>query len=187
MRLLAMLVALIVTAAGCALFQGTHIPTNPDGSPAASPTALATSPAGSTPGGASTPGGQVFIAMVELGPEDPSPGGTFVVIENRGPGSVDLGCWLIWTNAGNELVIGGPAVIPGGGGLRLMFARGDVSNPDRVQLRDPAGRQVDATPLLNDTASDDRLFGRTDGQWVLGRPALPRPLIEGAFVGAAGC
>jgi len=138
------------------------------------------SPAGTPNPPSAPPGEDVFIALVELASEDPSPGGTFVVLASDAEVSLDLGCWRLRTSRG-ELVIESGSRIPAGGGLRLLFDRGDVANPDRIELRDAGGRVVDATPQLHDTAGDDQLFGRTGDGWTLGRPPLPQPTEDGGF------
>jgi hypothetical protein len=133
-------------------------------------------------------GGSVRLRAVELAPEDPMPGGTFVLVENRGKGSVGLGCWRIRTNRA-VLAIRAPAVLPAGAALRLFFDRGTVGNPDRIRLISRAGRLIDSTPALHDTKGDDRLFARTDDGWALGRAPFPARIIEGrlARLGSSGC
>lgn len=132
--------------------------------------------------------GSVRLRAVELAAEDPMPGSQFVLVENRGTVRVGLGCWRIRTNKA-VLAIRSPAVVPAGAVLRLFFDRGTVGNPDRIRLLNRAGRVVDATPLLNDTKADDRLFARTDMGWSLGRAPLPARVIEGRFAkpGSSGC
>jgi hypothetical protein len=149
---------------------------------------------GATPASQSAPpiassgvGSDVLIALVELAAEDPSPGGTYIVIENPGVTPADIGCWRLSTTTREDLRIPAGSTVPAGGGLRLFFDRGAVANPDRLELRDKTDRVVDATPVLHDTAGDDQLFGRVGGQWVLDRPPLPRPLVDGGFIGPAGC
>jgi hypothetical protein len=130
----------------------------------------------------------VRVRAVELAPEDPMPGGTYVILENRGSARVGLGCWRLRTSR-SVLTIRRPTVIPARAGLRLFFGRGEIGNPDRVSLLSPAGRVVDATPLLNDTKADDQLFGRRDGGWTLGRGPLPATVVDGTLVrhSRSGC
>ncbi len=129
----------------------------------------------------------MFIGLVELAAEDPSPGGTYIVIENGGATPADIGCWRLSTTTREDLRIPAGSTVPAGGGLRLFFERGAVANPDRLELRDTEGRVIDTTPVLNDSAGDDQLFGRVGGEWVLGRPPLPRPLVDGGVIGPGGC
>ena len=116
------------------------------------------------------------------------PGGTFVLVQNRGRVRVGLGCWRIRTNRAT-LAIRPPMVVPAGAAIRLFFDRGTVGNPDRIRLLTPGGRIVDTTPLLHDTKGDDRLFARRDGAWVLGRAPWPARVIDGRFLkpGSSGC
>jgi hypothetical protein len=128
------------------------------------------------------------LRAVELAAEDPMTGGTFVIVENVGSKRVDLGCWRIVTRRA-ERVIRPPALVPAGAGLRLLFARGEAGNPDRIRLISRAGQLVDMTPVLNDTKADDRLFGRTSRGWVLGRQPLPARVSDGRLsaLGRSGC
>jgi hypothetical protein len=132
--------------------------------------------------------GSVRLRAVELAAEDPMPGGTFVLIENRGKSLVGLGCWRIRTNRA-VLAIRAPARVPPGAALRVFFDRGTVGNPDRIRLISRAGRLIDSTPALHDTKGDDRLFGRTDGGWALGRAPFPARIIDGRLArpGSSGC
>jgi hypothetical protein len=123
----------------------------------------------------------VRLRAVELAAEDPMPGGTYVIVENRGASRVGLGCWRIRTGKTTR-TIKSPVLVPARAGLRLFFDRGDVRNPDRIALLNRAGRVVDTTPLLHDTKGDDRLFARVDGRWTLGRAPLPARVIEGGFL-----
>lgn len=133
-------------------------------------------------------GPSVRLRAVELAPEDPMPGGTFALVENRGRHPVGLGCWRIRTNRA-LLAIRSPAVLPAGVALRLFFDRGSVGNPDRIRLISRAGRLIDSTPTLHDTKGDDRLFARTDDGWALGRAPFPARIIEGRLArpGSSGC
>jgi hypothetical protein len=153
---------------------GTSAPASPIGTPTASPLEPTGQPSG-------PPGLEAYIALVELASEDPGPGGTFVILANDGAAPADVGCWRLVTSRRDDLTIASGTQVPAGGGLRLFFDRGDVANPDRLELRDETGRVIDATPELHDTAGDDRLFGRTGDRWTLGRPALPQPVIDVGF------
>lgn len=158
-------------------------PNSPSGSTgAASPTAEATASSASP-----SVLGEVFIGLVELAAEDPSPGGTYIVIQNEGATPADIGCWRLSTTTREDLRIPTGSTVPAGGALRLLFDRGTVANPDRLELRDDTGRVIDATPVLDDNAGDDQLFSRVGGEWVLGRPQLPSPLIDGGSIGPGGC
>src|SRR5262245_8748803 len=131
--------------------------------------------------GATATGGVVRLRAVEWGPEDRMPGGTFVIVENRGSERVGLGCWRVRTER-SVLTIRRPAVVPARSGLRLFFGRGEIGNPDRVSLISAAGRIVDTTPLLSDTKWDDQLFSRRGTGWALGRAPLPTSVIDGQLV-----
>lgn len=131
--------------------------------------------------GATASAGDVRLRAVELAPEDPMPGGTFVIVENRGSERVGLGCWRVRTGR-SVLTIRRPTVVPARSGLRLFFGRGEIGNPDRVSLISAAGRVVDTTPLLSDTEWDDKLFSRRGTGWALGRAPLPTSVIDGKLV-----
>jgi len=185
--LLAVIILLPVLSAACrgALPDRSASPPATSPSLSASPSAPASTP--SNAGASATPTGDVFIGLVELAAEDPSPGGTYIAIENRSATPADIGCWRLSTTTREDLRILAGSTVPAGGALRLFFERGDVANPDRLELRDNTGRVVDATPVLDDNAADDQLFGRVGGEWVLGRPPLPSPLVDGGVIGPGGC
>ena len=124
--------------------------------------------------------------QVELAGEDPSPGGTYVIVSNVDASPADIGCWGIRTSLA-DLTIATGTEVPAGGAVRFLFDRGQVDNPDAIQLLDDTGLAIDATPLLHDTAGDDQLFSRSDSGWTLGRAPLPSPLIDGGFQNPDGC
>jgi hypothetical protein len=165
--------------------------TSPSSGPTATPSATATPGASPTPTSSpeASPGrlGNVFLKLVELAAEDPSPGGTFLVIENDGATPADVGCWRLSTTTRDDLRIPPGSRVPAGKALRLFFERGAVANPDRLVLRDDAGTVIDGTPVLDDKAGDDQLFGRVGGEWVFGRPSLTSPLVDGGFIAPGGC
>jgi hypothetical protein len=163
--------------------QSPSSPPSPSGSTAAATASAASTPSGSSPAAH----GAVFIGLVELAAEDPSPGGTYIVIENEGATPADIGCWRLSTTTREDLRIPTGSSVPAGGALRLLFDRGAVANPDRLELRDSTGRVIDATPDLEDSAGDDQLFSRVGDEWVLGRPSLPSPLVDGGSIGPGGC
>lgn len=142
----------------------------------------------STAATSSTHVARVRLVAVELGAEDPSPGGTFVILANVGSESAELTCWRVRTSATDPkgLVIASPSRLGAGQALRLTFGRGQINDPDHVALLDKGGAVIDASPTLHDTAADDQLFARTGGIWRLGRPNLPQPLIDGRFAEAGG-
>ncbi len=148
---------------------------------AASPTA----PAGPT-GPAPTPVGSIGFTHLELAAEDPGPGGTYVIVGNAGSAPFDIGCWRVRTSLA-DLAVAGGTTVPPGGGVRFLFDRGQVDNPDQVELLDNAGRVMDGTPRLHDTAGDDQLFSRSGSGWTLGRAPLPGPLLDGGFQNPGGC
>lgn len=142
-------------------------------SPATSPM---TSPSATTPG---VP--EVRIVVVELSPEDPMPGGTFVILANTGAAPMSVDCWQIRIGGSRTLGISAPRPIPVGGGLRLAFDRGDVADPDQLELLDAGGIVIDKTPLLRDGQGDDRVLSPTGGAWKLGRPPLPSDISDGSL------
>lgn len=116
------------------------------------------------------------------------PGGIYVIVENIGRGVVSLDCWRVRSDvvSGRGLLITGPDEIAPGAGVKLAFDRGQVANPDRLELIDNRGTVVDRTNQLEDTAMDDQVFSRTDGRWALGRPPLPDPTIDGRLATSGG-
>ncbi len=182
----AVIILLPVLSAACREVIPDRSPSPPVTSPSLS--ASPSTPASPSNASASaTPSGDVFIGLVELMAEDPSLGGTYVVIVDRDARPADIGCWRLLTATREDLRIPAGSTVPAGGGLRLFFDRGAVANPDRLELRDNEGRVIDATPVLDDKAADDQLFGRVGGEWVLGRPPLPSPLVDGGVIGPGGC
>jgi len=150
------------------------------------PLASGPAPTGSAAPPPASPVSLVFFTQVELASEDPSPGGTYVIVGTAGASPADIGCWRVRTSLA-ELAIAPGTEVPAGGGVRLLFDRGQVDNPDALQLLDDTGLVIDATPQLHDTAGDDQLFSRSDSGWTLGRAPLPSPLIDGGFQNPDGC
>jgi hypothetical protein len=130
----------------------------------------------------------VRLQALELAAEDPMPGGSFVIVVNRGEKKVPLGCWRIVTRR-SRLVIQPPAVLRRGGAMRLAFDRGEIGNPDRIRLFTARGVRVDASPVLHDTMGDDQLFSRGESGWTLGRGVLPERIADGRLgkPGQWGC
>ena len=200
MRRVLVFIVIAIVVAGCAPGAATSPASQPSAvpspasstagaSPAATPTTGASGTAGSS-GAASPSSGAsatapvaatVRIVAVELSPEDPMPGGTFAILGNTGSEPVSVDCWRIETAGGRTLTVSAPRPIPAGGGLRLLFDRGDVDDPDRLELLDAQGNVIDRTPLLRDGQADDRLLSPAGGAWQLGRPSLPTDLTDGSF------
>jgi hypothetical protein len=150
------------------------------------PPASGLAPTGSPAPPPGSPVSLVFLSQVDLAGEDPSPGGTYVIVSNVDASPADIGCWGIRTSLA-DLKIAAGTQVPADGAVRFLFDRGQVDNPDAIQLLDDTGLVIDATPLLHDTAGDDQLFSRSDGGWTLGRAPLPSPLIDGGFQNPDGC
>ena len=175
------------TPSGTAAPSAPAPPSSPTSAPSATATPEASPTASSPPEASPSRLGNVFLKLVELAAEDPSPGGTFLVIQNDGATPADVGCWRLSTTTRDDLRIPPGSRVPAGKALRLFFERGAVANPDRLVLRDDAGTVIDGTPVLDDKAGDDQLFGRVGGEWVFGRPSLTSPLVDGGFIAPGGC
>jgi hypothetical protein len=122
------------------------------------------------------------IVAVELQPEDPSPGGQFVVLVNRGQTTVDLRCWTVRASAAT-LWVAPPLRLPPAGVALLSGTSAWLRASDRVRLFDAKARLRAATPNLSDTASDDRIwFKDASGAWQLGRKGFGKGVIAGQLV-----
>lgn len=129
----------------------------------------------------------VEITWVELGPEDPAPGGQFVVLRNTGSRPVDLGCWhLSGARRGSGGFIGDVRVAPRSL-VRLSTTATLFRSPDQLLLQDPAGRVVDRTPDLVDNSGDDRLWIRTANAWTFGRTSYDGPVTNGDLGSRRDC
>lgn len=112
----------------------------------------------------------VRIDAVELHPEDPMPGGQFVVISNHGRDQVSVDCWVLSTRSGASARVRADAPIAPGGALRLLAEQSLFDSSDAASILDVSGRVVDGTPDLTDTTGDDQLWYRTaSGTWAFGR------------------
>ncbi len=122
------------------------------------------------------------IAAVELQPEDPSPGGSFVVVTNPGADAIDLGCWRVTSSTGT-LVVSPPLRLAPGAATLLSARTNWLRQTDRVRLLDTKLRVRAATPTLTDPAADDRIWFRdADGSWHLGRKSFGKGVIAGHLV-----
>jgi hypothetical protein len=119
------------------------------------------------------------LAALELEPEDPSPGGQFARVRNLTSRELDLGCWSLGSAATHRrMFVELHLRIPARGLAQLTPTRAWLAPTDRVTLRNRAGRVVERTPRLRDTAVDDRVWFRKPGRrWRFGRsPAETKPV-----------
>jgi hypothetical protein len=136
-------------------------------------------------GGAAVAGGPQLVA-VEIAPEDPSPGGQFAIVVNRGDTTIDLGCWRLRSSTG-RLVVAPPLRLAPGAAALLTARRAWLSPVDRVRLHDAGGRLRSATPQLADRESDDRVWYRTvAGTWQFGRTSFGKGVAAGHLERAPG-
>lgn len=119
------------------------------------------------------------------------PGGQFARIRNSGNEAAAIGCWRLRSRAtGITVYVKQGVRLPAGRVAHLAGARAWLKSADRVTLLDAAGRVVDRTPSLRDTAFDDRLWFRSSsGEWRFGRTTSTRKAIAVQLVGARppGC
>ena len=122
------------------------------------------------------------IVAVELQPEDPSPGGEFIVVTNAGTAALDLGCWRVASSTG--MLVVAPPLRLAPGAVTLLSARTSwLRQTDRVRLFDTKRRLRVATPTLTDPAADDRVwFREADGSWHLARKSFGKGVITGHLV-----
>jgi hypothetical protein len=119
-------------------------------------------------------GEEPVLFAVELEAEDPMPGGQFVLVENPSDASIDLGCWRLRVDEAEQAAVIPPSFpLPAGATARLFAT---LPNVGRIELVDRSGRVIDGTPMLSDTAHDDRLWFRTSRRWRFGR--LDDPLQD---------
>jgi hypothetical protein len=131
----------------------------------------------------------VYLAAVELAPEDPYPGGQIVLIVNGTGGSVDPRCWTVRSQASGRsarVLVDKP--LARGAYLRLLPEVVLFDSEDTVLLLDAGGQVVDRTPVLADRAGDDRLWSReATGTWAFVRGFhLPDQVADGRLVAAPG-
>lgn len=137
------------------------------------------------PAAATVGSGRVKVFAVELQPEDPMPGGQFLALMNGTGATVDLGCWKVRSRKAVLRIV--PPLRLKAGGVVLLSAPGAwLASEDRVVLVDRVGRQRDATPVLTDRASDDRVWYRdAAGTWRFGRTVLGKEVRAGHLVRSA--
>lgn len=147
--------------------------TAPSDGPEGTPAPKTTAGAGNT--------ASIRFKALELFPEDPSPGGQLVWIENLGSRRVDLGCWTIQSAATSRMATVVPkASLDAGSTIRLAFPAGVVKPSDTISLAGTNGDEVDATPPLNDTSGDDQVWHRgPDSNWLFGRTTFSGSVIDG--------
>jgi hypothetical protein len=132
----------------------------------------------------------VHITAVELWPEDPSPGGQYVVLENSTEREVDVGCWVVRSTAkGKSANVVASRPLAARAAIRLFPDRVLFGPADVVLLVDRQGREVDRTPEIVDHAGDDQLWfaDRNGGTWRFGRQLrLPSQVADGRLVTESG-
>lgn len=185
-RVCAALIGILAT--GCSGpdgHDGVPVPTAPRPGPL---TSTAPSPPTTVPATPPAPGA-VYLAAVELAPEDPYPGGQIVLIVNGTGGSVDPRCWTVRSQASGRsarVLVDKP--LARGAYLRLLPEVVLFDSEDAVSLLDAGGHVLDRTPVLTDRAGDDRLWSReATGPWAFVRGFhLPDQVADGRLVAAPG-
>ena len=129
----------------------------------------------------------MYLAAVELLPEDPYPGGQLVVLINGSGQPVSTTCWTVrsaGTGKSGRILVG-KALAPGAY-LRLLPEVVLFDSEDTLSLFDAQGQLVDRTPRLTDRARDDRLwFRQRTGTWTFDRGfPLPPQVSDGRLVAA---
>jgi hypothetical protein len=122
------------------------------------------------------PAGEVPARLVgvELDPIDPSPGGQFVWVLNRGSAAMALGCYRVRSAATRTTFVVYPHTSVPPHAIAVLAPRTSwLRSSDRVQLLDPRGRLIDETPRLRDRSRDDRFWVRTGRGWRFGRGRAP--------------
>jgi len=118
-------------------------------------------------------------------------GGEFIELFNPTTASVDIGGWTLSTTHGkisSYKIPAGTMIGPGPSWWVVTFSGQFIDNydPDSVVLRDKAAREVDRTPAMTDTTSDDCSWQRipdagTDWQFksvTKGFNNAPNPIPE---------
>ena len=136
-------------------------------------------------------GAGIYIGAVELSPEDPSPGGQYVLLVNGGDKTADVACWAVRSTGSSRSarIVGDKPLAPGAG-LRLVPDTTLFQSTDTLVLLDKQGRVVDRTPQLSDRAGDDQVWFRArSGTWSLGRAfTLPDQVVDGRLlIGPGSC
>lgn len=125
------------------------------------------------------------IVAVEVAPEDPAPGGQFLLVLNGTGQPVDMTCWAVRSAAtGATARVSTPDKVPAAAALRLFPDRGLFGSPDTLRLSDRQGREIDRTPRITDRTGDDQVWFRDrNGGWRFGRqPAVPPQVVDGRLV-----
>jgi hypothetical protein len=133
----------------------------------------------------------IYIGAVELAPEDPSPGGQYVLLVNGRDKTVDVACWAVRSTGSSRSarIVSAKPLAPGAG-LRLIPDAALFQSSDTLVLLDRQGRVVDRTPRLSDRAGDDQVWFRASGgTWSLGRAfTLPDQVVDGRLlIGPDSC
>jgi hypothetical protein len=128
---------------------------------------------------------------VELAPEDPSPGGQYVLLVNGSDKTVDVACWAVRSTGSSRSarIVSAKPLVPGVG-IRLIPDTALFQSSDTLVLLDRQGRVVDRTPQLSDHAGDDQVWFRaSSGTWSLGRAfTLPDQVVDGRLlIGPDSC
>jgi hypothetical protein len=169
----------LVASTAC---SGDGAATPPSASPA--PALSSTAPAPTTPAPTTTPSpgsGKVRIVAVEVAPEDPSPGGQYLLLLNGTAEQLDLQCWTVTaTSASRSARVLGGDPIPPGTAVRLFPDGRLFGSVDTIRLADRDGREVDRTPRITDRAGDDQVwFLDRTGSWRFGRGfTIPPQVVD---------
>ncbi len=129
----------------------------------------------------------VLLAIVEIAPEDPSPGGQFLVLRNTGRAPVRLSCWsVLGQDPGLRLRVSDVTLAPGAL-VRLSSMQTIFRSPEQLVLRDTAHKLIDQSPRLVDNSADDRVWIHEAGAWRFGRTTYDGPVSDGQLSDRRDC
>ena len=106
---------------------------------------------------------KIYINEVEANPPGTDSGNEWVELYNPNDFNVDLKDWCISTTHGKTVTICfySSQIIPARGYLIVGYGGQWIDNEEEsLILQDSQGRSVDSTPLLDDTANDNRSWQR---------------------------
>lgn len=107
-----------------------------------------------------------------------SQGGDWVELYNGGDEPVDVGGWQVHANVTNATTVLGDTVLAPDEHRSLALTGDAAATGETLTLRGPEGSPVEATPVLDDEAGDDRTWQQeadAPGPWLLaeGTPGGP--------------
>lgn len=148
---------------------------DPGGTQPASPP-----PTGLPPQQPSGQADRIGFLGIELQPEDPMPGGQYLLLLNPTSSEIELRCWSIRSAASSSSwVIMGDVRLAPDTIARVTIIDGAWQAADQLQLLDSAGQLVDESPALEDAAYDDQIwFVDPDGSWQFGRTIFAQLMIN---------